>query len=93
MNKRDLTIQVSEAVGNKLSKAICSHIIECILSSITAALMRGESIKITGFGTLKVTGRAARRGRNPQTGEKINIPARKTVRFKPAKLLKAVVNR
>ena len=59
--------------------------------SITAALAKGEKVQILGFGTFEVRARAARKGRNPQTGKAIKIPATKVPAFKPGKALKEAV--
>ena len=63
-----------------------------IFDRITSAAQRGEEVSLFGFGTFKVAERAARKGRNPQTGEPVKIAASKTVRFKPATALKAGLN-
>jgi DNA-binding protein HU-beta len=63
------------------------------LDSVTAALAKGDTVTIVGFGTFAVSKRAARKGRNPQTGASINIPASKVPRFKAGKDLKDAVNK
>ena len=66
--------------------------IDILLSGIGEALARGEKVTLRGFGTFSTTKRAARVGRNPQTGERIDIPASQSVSFKASKALKDVVN-
>ncbi|MED1679334.1 HU family DNA-binding protein, partial [Bacillus subtilis] len=65
--------------------------VEAVFNVIVETLTKGESIKIPGVGTFEVRERAARKGRNIQTGEEIEIPASKVVKFKPAKALKDAV--
>ena len=65
---------------------------ESLLSTITTALKKGDSVTLTGFGTFKVSKRKAREGRNPRTGEKIKIKAKKVAQFVPGKALKEAVN-
>ena len=64
---------------------------DCVLSSITKALGKGDSVSLIGFGTFKVAERKARKGRNPQTGEKIDIAASKVPKFVAGKALKEAV--
>lgn len=66
-------------------------IIESLLSNITAALKKGDSVTLTGFGTFKVSKRKARSGRNPRTGEKIKIKAKNVAQFVPGKSLKEAI--
>ena len=65
--------------------------VDCVFSSITKALKKGDAATLVGFGTFKVTKRKARKGRNPQTGEEINIKASKAPKFTPGKSLKEAV--
>ena len=90
MNKNDLIAQVADVSG--LSKADSTKAVEAVFDSIAAALQDGGEIRLVGFGTFAVSKRAASEGRNPRTGEKINIPASKQVKFKPGKGLKDTVN-
>jgi len=90
MNKTELTDAVAEATG--LTKADAARSLEAVLSSITAALAKGEQVGVVGFGTFLVRDRAARTGRNPQTGAEIQIAAAKVPAFKPGKALKDAVN-
>ena len=65
--------------------------VDCIFSSITKALKKGDAVTLVGFGTFKVTKRKARKGRNPQTGEEIKIKASKAPKFTSGKSLKEAV--
>ena len=85
MNKGDLVDEVAKVVGTKKEAQAA---VECVLSSITKALKKGDAVTLVGFGTFKVTKRKARMGRNPQTGEEIKIKASKAPKFTPGKSLK-----
>jgi len=65
--------------------------VDCVFSSITNALKKGDAVTVVGFGTFKVTKRKARKGRNPQTGEEIKIKASKALKFTSGKSLKEAV--
>jgi len=89
MNKGELI----EAIGKDadISKALAGRMLDSIVETITKTLRRGEKVALAGFGTFSVARRQARRGRNPQTGSEIRIPAKKVAKFKVgAKLSKAV---
>jgi nucleoid DNA-binding protein len=88
MNKGDLVNEVAKVVGGK-KKA--QDAVDCILSTITEALEKRDSVTITGFGTFKVSKREARTGRNPQTGEVISIEGKYVPKFVPGKGLKDTV--
>lgn len=88
-NKADLVDAISEQVS--LSKKDAEAALGVVLDEITASLKRGDRVAISGFGTFSVGSRAARTGRNPQTGATIQIAASKTVRFKAGKALKDAV--
>lgn len=90
MNKKELVKAMSEQLGTTQKAA--AEQLDAVLDVITAALVAGEDVKISGFGTFSVTERAAREGRNPQTGETIQIAASKSPKFKAAKALKDAVN-
>lgn len=90
MNKNDLMAAVSTSAG--LSKADSTRCVETIVDTITNALKRGEEVRIVGFGTFSVTHRKATTGRNPRTGESIQIPASKRPKFTVGKALKDAVN-
>ena len=89
MTKRDLVELVSKK-ANLTSKA-ARESVQAMLNGIRDSLKRGEKVVITGFGTFSVRKRAERPGRNPKTGEKITIAARKAPGFTPGKTLKKVV--
>jgi DNA-binding protein HU-beta len=90
MTKADLI----EGLASKtdLSKADAEAAIDAILEGITEALSGGDRVVISGFGTFGITAREARTGRNPKTGESIEIPANRTAKFKPSKQLKETLN-
>lgn len=90
MNKNDLVAVVAEAAG--LSKADANKAVDAVFDGITAALQKSDEVRLVGFGTFAVTERAASEGRNPRTGEKINIAASKQPKFKPGKGLKDALN-
>ncbi|MEC1289440.1 HU family DNA-binding protein [Bacillus mojavensis] len=86
MNKTEFVGAVAEKLG--VSKKEATPKVEAVFNVIVETLAKGESIKVPGVGTFEVRERAARKGRNIQTGEEIEIPASKAVKFKPAKALK-----
>ncbi|EIT84301.1 DNA-binding protein HU [Fictibacillus macauensis ZFHKF-1] len=86
MNKTDLIAKVADAT--ELSKKDASQAVDAVMDSITDALKNGEKVQLIGFGTFEVRERAARKGRNPQTGEEIEIAASKVPAFKAGKELK-----
>ncbi|BAU57220.1 HU family DNA-binding protein [Halorhodospira halochloris] len=90
MNKSELIEAVADSAD--LSKAAASRAVDAMVESITDALKEGDQVTLVGFGTFSVRERAARTGRNPQTGETIEIPASKVPGFKPGKALKDAVN-
>ena len=90
MNKAELIEAVAEAAD--LNKATATRAVDAMLNGITDALKKGEQVALVGFGTFEVRERAARAGRNPQTGETINIKASKAPAFKAGKALKDAVN-
>lgn len=83
MNKGDLVAKISQ--DGELTKAAAEKVLGSVLEGIGDALKKGDSITLIGFGTFSVSNRAARKGRNPQTGEEIQIPAKKVVKFKAGK--------
>ena len=89
MNKGDLINEVAKVVSTKKE---AQEAVDCVLSSITRALQKGDTVTLVGFGSFKVVGRKARKGRNPQTGEEIDIKASKAPKFTPGKSLKVAVN-
>ncbi len=86
MNKSELIDKVAETA--ELNKASATRVVEVVFDSIVNALRQGDSVNLVGFGTFSVTMRAARTGRNPRTGETINIAASKNPKFKAGKGLK-----
>ncbi len=91
MNKNDLVAVVAEKSG--LSKADSASAVESVFDAITEALSGGEDVRLVGFGTFSITNRRATQGRNPRTGERIQIPASKQPKFKAGKSLKESVNK
>jgi DNA-binding protein HU-beta len=90
MNKSELIEQMAKHSG--LSKAQSGKALDGLITSITKALKKGDQVSLVGFGTFSVRARAARTGRNPQTGAQIKIKASKTPSFKSGKVLKDSVN-
>ncbi|MBA4374045.1 MAG: DNA-binding protein HU [Thermodesulfovibrio sp.] len=91
MTKTELIDKI--AAGAALSKADAGRAFDATLDSIKGALKKGQKVTIVGFGTFAVTKRKARKGRNPRTGEVINIPAAKTPKFTAGKTLKDAVKK
>ena len=90
MNKSDLIESMATNAG--ISKAAAGKALDAMMKSITGELMTGGRVSLVGFGSFSVSSRAARDGRNPQSGATIKIPARKVVKFKPGSELKDAVN-
>ena len=90
MNKGQLISSVADSTG--LSKAAAGSVADAMLSTIGDALKKGDDVSIVGFGTWKKKKRAARNGRNPQTGATIKIAAKNVVSFSAGKALKDKVN-
>jgi DNA-binding protein HU-beta len=90
VNKTELIDAVAE--GADISKAAATRAVDTMLDSISKSLANGDQVTLVGFGTFSVKDRAARTGRNPRTGEPINIPAAKVPGFKAGKALKDAVN-
>lgn len=88
-NKAELIDNVSAATD--LTKKDATAAVEAVFESITDTLAKGEKVQVIGFGNFEVRERAARKGRNPQTGEEIQIPASKVPAFKAGKALKEAV--
>ncbi|MGQ9830787.1 MAG: HU family DNA-binding protein [Thermochromatium sp.] len=89
MNKSELIEKMAEAAD--ISKAAAGRALDAFTDSIAVALKRGDTVSLVGFGTFSLKERAARTGRNPQTGAIIEIKASKTPSFKPGKALKEAV--
>ncbi|MEJ1096489.1 MULTISPECIES: HU family DNA-binding protein [unclassified Pseudoxanthomonas] len=90
MNKSELIDAVADEA--EVSKAEAGRAVDAVISSITKALKKGDSVTLVGFGTFQVRERAARTGRNPKTGDTIKIDASKNPAFKAGKALKDAVN-
>lgn len=88
MNKGDLISKVSEVLN---SKKEAQAAVDTTIKAITDALANNDSVTLVGFGTFKTAERKERKGRNPQTGKEINIPARNVPKFVPGKALKEAV--
>ena len=89
MNKHDLIGSVAETAG--LSKSDAASAVEGVFDAITAALKRGDEVRLVGFGTFAVARRKASTGRNPRTGEPMQIKASSQPKFRPGKVLKDAV--
>ena len=88
-NKQELVDSVAKATG--LTKKDATAAVDAVFTSIEEALKNGEKVQLIGFGNFEVRDRAARKGRNPQTGAEIEIPASKVPAFTPGKALKEAV--
>ena len=86
MNKAELIEAIQDKLGN--SKAEAAAALEAVTGSIVEGVKKDEAVQIIGFGTFKISKRAARDGRNPQTGEKIKIKASKSIKFTPSSTVK-----
>ncbi len=91
MNKTDLITAAAEKSG--LSKKDAERVVNALLDTVTASLVKGEKVQISGFGIFETKEREARVGRNPRTKEAVQIPATRTPTFKPSKLLKDIVGK
>lgn len=91
MNKSELIDEVAENAD--MSKAAAGRAIDAMIDTITDSLKKSDPVVLVGFGTFGTKERAARTGRNPQTGDKIQIKAAKVPSFKPGKALKDAVNK
>ncbi len=90
MNKAELIDAIADSAD--LSKASAGRALDAALDTITNTMKKGDTVTLVGFGTFSVRKRAARSGRNPRTGETINIQAAKVPAFKPGKALKDALN-
>jgi len=90
MTKADIIENTYEKVG--ISKKETANVIQTVFDIMKDTLENGENIKISGFGNFMVRQKNTRRGRNPQTGEEIEISARKVITFKPSNVLKDLIN-
>lgn len=89
MTRKDLAGKIAEGTGMKQNEV--KTIIDRVLEEISQSLVRGEKVELRDFGVFKVKQRKARLGRNPKTGEEVQVPARKVVHFKVGKELKNMV--
>ena len=90
MNKSELTDEIADEAD--ISRASAARALDAALGAITTSLQNGEPVALVGFGTFSVRDRGARTGRNPRTGEEIEIAAAKLPAFKPGKALKDALN-
>jgi len=90
VNKTELIEQIANSA--EISKAAAGRALEATVAAVAASLKNGDEVSLIGFGTFYVGERAARTGRNPQTGKEINIAAAKVPKFRPGKALKDAVN-
>ncbi|MFO1120160.1 MAG: HU family DNA-binding protein [Rhodospirillales bacterium] len=90
MNKNDLIVSVAHNTG--LTRQDVAKAVDSMFGAITGALKEGTEVRLVGFGTFSVAERAASQGRNPRTGESINISASRTPKFRAGKTLKEALN-
>ncbi len=90
MTKADLIDEVAK--NSDLSKKDSEVIVQAVLDSIVESLKNGGKVELRGFGSFRLRDRASRQGRNPKTGEKVFVPAKKVPYFKPGKDLKELIN-
>ena len=91
MTKAELIEEVSKV--SDLTKKHSEVIVDTVFKSIISALHRGDKIELRGFGSFRIRQRESRKGRNPKTGVKVDVPAKKVPYFKPGKELKELINR
>ena len=89
MNRADLVTRIAKEAD--ITRRQAEQALNALVSSVQEALSKGDSVTLVGFGTFSVMSRAARKGRNPQTGREIFIPASKTPKFKAGKSLREVI--
>jgi DNA-binding protein HU-beta len=90
MNKNELVERLAEE--HELTKTFARNLVDSVFDMITSAAQQDEEVALFGFGRFKVAERAARKGRNPRTGEAVKIAASKNLRFTPARSLKTSLN-
>jgi len=90
MNKSELVGLVAGETG--VSKKVAGEIVDATFSTIEQSLSKGEDVSVSGFGVFKTALREARTGRNPITGESVQIPAKRAVKFSPSKTLRDALN-
>ena len=91
MTKAALIEEVARV--SELTKKHSEVIVDTVFQSITAALQRGEKIELRGFGSFRLRRREPRKGRNPKTGDRVDVPSKRVPYFKPGKDLKELINR
>ena len=90
MTKADLVDAVSRVT--ELNRKDSEIVVESLFESIVKALKSGDKLEVRGFGSFRIRERRARQGRNPKTGEKVNVPEKRVPYFKPSKELKDLIN-
>jgi len=90
MNKQDLIDAVASEVG--IAKSAAAEMLDAFLATVTNAVLKGDPVQLIGFGSFSTGSRAARSGRNPKTGEPLQIAASKTIKFTAGKAFKDAVN-
>jgi len=90
MNQSELIEKVAQAI--ELNQAVAAQAVKAVVNAILDALLAGEAVRVSGLGIFNVAARPARQGRNPQTGENIEIAASKAVRFHAGKAVKDALN-
>jgi DNA-binding protein HU-beta len=91
LNKNDLVEHLAEE--HELTKSFARELVDSVFQTIMDTTQKGEEVALFGFGKFKVAERAARKGRNPRTGEAVKIAASKSLKFTPARQLKADLNK
>ncbi len=91
MSKADIVDKIAKDAG--ISKAASEKAVNAFIEAVTNSLKKGQPVTLIGFGTFSVGKRAARKGRNPKTGEEIKIKAKKVARFRPGAALRTAVNK
>ena len=93
MNKAELVEEIQNHLPEDTTKAATERLLEAVMNAVRAGLKKNKVVQLVGFGTFKVVTRKAREGINPQTRQKLKIPASNTVRFTPGSALKDLVNK
>jgi integration host factor subunit beta len=91
MTKADIVEQVSREA--EMTKKDAEQLVEIVFDSIIEALNKGDKVELRGFGSFRTRQRGARKGRNPKSGDSVEIPAKRVAYFKPGKELKEVINK
>ena len=93
MNKQELIEKINSRVKNPMTHADAERFVNAFVDTVKEAVAAGDSVQLVGFGTFETRERAAKTGRNPHTGETMNIPAKKAPAFKASKAFKDIVNK